>query len=71
MKEQIRQLFEEAVDLRNEIHMKTLLTGSQTEEEKLMHDFLDRIAKDYVKLTDELYVLEPFKIWIPGGYLNG
>lgn len=71
MKEQIRQLFEEAVDLRNEIHMKKLLTGSQTEEEKLMHDFLDRIAKDYVKLTDELYVLEPFKIWIPGGSLNG
>jgi NAD(P)H-flavin reductase len=71
MKEQIRQLFNEAVDMRNEIHMKYLLTGHQTEEEKLMHDFLDRIAKDYVKLTDELYVLEPFKIWIPGGYLNG
>lgn len=71
MQKRIRELFNEAVDMRNEIHMKKLLTGSQTEEEKLMHDFLDRIAKDYVKLTDELYVLELFKIWIPGGYLNG
>lgn len=71
MQEKIRKLFHEAIEIRNELFLRKVFNGSMTEEEKLMFEFLDKFGNDYIKLADELYVLKPFKIFLPGGYLNG
>lgn len=71
MEEKLRQLFHDAIDLRNEIFMKQAITGVQTESEKMIYEFLDKFGEDYIALTDELYVLKPFKIFIGRGDLNG
>jgi hypothetical protein len=71
MQERIRNLFNEAIKIRNEIFLQKAINGFMTEEEKLIYEFLDKLGDDYIKLTDELYVLKPFKIYICGGELNG
>lgn len=71
MEERVRKLFHEAMDMRNELFLQKALSGSISEEDKLIYEFLEKLGSEYVKLTDELYVLKPFKIFLPGGYLNG
>jgi hypothetical protein len=71
MQERVRKLFHEAMDMRNELFLQRALSGSTSEEDKLIYEFLEKLGSEYVKLTDELYVLKPFKIFLPGGYLNG
>ncbi len=66
----VRKVFDDAMDLRNHLFIQRAITGQWSESDQLIYDFLEEIGREYVKLTDELHVLKPFKIFIGRGDLN-
>jgi hypothetical protein len=67
MQDRVKRLFNEAMSIRDEIFIQKALTGYETEEDKLIYDFLEKFGEDYIKLTDELHVLKPFTFFIRVG----